>query len=203
MSDHTASRLVCAQCQRPGSYCLCSYIPSIVNQIAVLILQHPHEHKHPLNTARLVKLGLQNASLLVGEQFIELKNIISLYDQVFLLYPATKNDSTQPLEPLKNQESCLMIVPDGTWRNVRKIMNVNPLLQTMTRIDLPEGRNSEYEIRKTREKAAVSTIEAIERTLSVLEPNTDFQPLLTPFRVLIQQQIQAMGKEIYARNYLK
>lgn len=201
MPDKTTSRPICTQCKRPQSHCLCAYIPSINNQTNILILQHPHEYKHPLNTARLAKLGLQKANLLIGEQFPELLHWVESYDHVFLLFPATKNDQIHPLVPTNNKENCLIIVPDGTWRNVRKIMSLNPLLQTMIRISLPEGHQSEYKVRKAREKAAVSTIEAIARTLAVLEPATNYQPLLAPFRVLVQQQIQAMGQEVYTKNY--
>lgn len=42
------------------------------NQTHVLVLQHPEEHMHPLNTARLAVLGLQNAELLIGESFPDL-----------------------------------------------------------------------------------------------------------------------------------
>ncbi|MGX9935801.1 DTW domain-containing protein [Advenella kashmirensis] len=60
---------------------------------------------------------------------------------------------------------------------------------------------SEYRIRKTNEHAAVSTIEAIARSLSLLEPEQIFSDLLAPFRAQIAQQVQAMGEEVYRRNY--
>src|SRR5690606_8570550 len=65
-------RPTCSRCQRPLSHCLCSLIPDLDSRTRVLILQHPSEASHALNTARLAALGLRNAELRVGEVFDEL-----------------------------------------------------------------------------------------------------------------------------------
>src|SRR5690606_25006646 len=95
----------------------------------------------------------------------------------------------------------LLIVPDGTWRKARKILHANPILNALPRLCLPPGEASRYRVRKTDVPAAVSTIEAIARTLAVLEPQQDFSPMLKPFDALIDQQIAAMGADIYQRHH--
>jgi len=167
----------------------------------VLILQHSGEAKHPLNTARLAVLGLQDAELLVGQHFPQLYALLASAGQALLLFPST--DKTAPEAPVAGLPGkvSLLIVPDGTWRKARKILYANPILNTLPRLSLPQGEPSGYQVRKAREPAAVSTIEAVVRALSILEPEQDFQPMLKPFRVLVQQQIQAMGEEVYRRNY--
>ena len=65
------SRPRCSRCQRPLSLCLCALIPSLDSRTQVLVLQHSSEASHALNTARLAVLGLRNAQLLVGENFID------------------------------------------------------------------------------------------------------------------------------------
>lgn len=195
------SRPTCERCTRPLSHCLCAHIAVVPNRTKVLVLQHPDEQKHPLNTARLAVLGLQQAELLVGEHFPQLEEHLSAVDSAFLLFPAQADSAVQPLAPIENELSSLLIVPDGTWRNARKIIRSNPILSTLPHLSLPSGDPSLYRVRKATEPAAVATIEAIARTLTVLEPEHDFQPLLAPFTVLVEQQIQAMGAETYARNY--
>ena len=59
----------CPRCTRPAERCLCALIPRLASRSRILILQHPSEVKHALNTARLAALGLCNAELLVGEVF--------------------------------------------------------------------------------------------------------------------------------------
>lgn len=97
----------------------------------------------------------------------------------------------------------LLIVPDGTWRKARQIIRANPLLDSLPRLSLPPGAPSEYRVRRASEPAAVATIEAIVRALELLEPGSDFQPLLRPFHVLVEQQIKAMGEEVYLRNHAR
>jgi len=43
----------------------------------VLLLQHPSEVNHALNTARLAALGLVNAQLVVGEVFEDLQALLN------------------------------------------------------------------------------------------------------------------------------
>ncbi|NYT63668.1 DTW domain-containing protein [Alcaligenaceae bacterium] len=196
-----ASRPRCERCGRPVSHCLCAHITVAANRTRVLILQHPDEHKHPLNTGRLAVLGLQRAELLVGERFTQLDTILSGSGLAFLLFPGESAQMPQPLADNSAGGDMLLIVPDGTWRKARKILHANPILQTLPRLSLPAGAASRYRVRKTAEPAAVSTIEAIERTLSILEPEQDFSFMLTPFEVLIDQQIAAMGADVYKRHH--
>ena len=52
------SRSQCPRCLRPESHCLCALIPQLDSRTRVLLLQHPSEVNHALNTARLAALGL-------------------------------------------------------------------------------------------------------------------------------------------------
>lgn len=198
----------CERCRRPLSHCLCAHIPALSNRVRVLVLQHPDEARHPLNTGRLAVLGLRNAELLVGERFAQLDALIAAAWQAWLLFPGPDAALPAPLAadagPSENagvSGAALLIVPDGTWRKARQLIQANPVLDSLPRLGLPPGAPSRYRVRKAREPGAVSTIEAIARTLAILEPGQDFQPLLKPFDVLVGQQIQAMGEDVYRRNH--
>lgn len=196
------ARRSCGRCRRPLSHCLCDHIPSLANRTHVLILQHSDEARHPLNTARLAALGLRNSDVLVGEHFPELESRVASADRAWLLFPGMDGaDAALPPADGAAADSALLIVPDGTWRKARRIVRVNPVLNTLPRVSLPPGQPTEYRVRKALEPAAVSTIEAIVRALEILEPGQNFQPLLRPFKVLVEQQIAAMGPEVYRRNH--
>lgn len=194
-------RLRCERCLRPPSHCLCIHIPALPNRTRVLILQHPDEAKHPLNTARLALLGLRRAELWVGESFPALSDAITSMERALLLFPARHESQRASLAEHDRHGACLLIVPDGTWRKARKIIQANPVLTTLPHLSLPPGDPSQYRIRRAPEPAAVATVEAVARALAMLEPGQDFQPLLKPFHVLVDQQIRAMGEEVYRRNY--
>ncbi|HZH56584.1 tRNA-uridine aminocarboxypropyltransferase [Yanghanlia caeni] len=191
-------RARCARCQRPLTHCLCAHIPSLPNRTRVLILQHPDEARHAMNTARLAALGLQNAELLVGETFPQLDGIVAAAEQAVLLFPATAGSCGTPA-PGTGVD--LLVVPDATWRKARGIVRANPVLEALPRLTLAQGTPSAYRIRKAPDPGAVSTVEAIARALQQLEPQGTFDALLAPFHVLVEQQIAAMGAETYRRNY--
>jgi len=191
----------CERCLRPVSHCLGAHIPALPSHARVLILQHPDEAKHPLNTARFAALGLLRGELLIGEHFPPLEDIIASAEQAWLLFPAKEHGLPAAPAAQHGGDAPLLIVPDGTWRKARGIVQSNPVLNTLPRLSLPPGAPSEYRVRKATEPAAVSTIEAIARALTMLEPQRDFQPLLKPFNALVEQQIQAMGEDVYRRNY--
>jgi DTW domain-containing protein YfiP len=166
----------------------------------VLLLQHPSEVNHALNTARLAALGLKNAELIVGEVFEELPTLLNQAGyQARLLFPA---DEAQPLQAYAaTDEPLLLVVPDGTWRKARKMLHLNPLLAALPRVTLVEGAVSRYRLRKAPGPGALSTVEAIVQALQTLEAPMTFEPLLKPFEALIEGQIAAMGEEIYRRNH--
>jgi DTW domain-containing protein YfiP len=166
----------------------------------VLLLQHPSEVNHALNTARLAALGLTNAELIVGEVFEDLPALLNRPGyRARLLFPA---DDAQPMQAYgESDEPLLLVVPDGTWRKARKMLHLNPLLAALPRVTLAEGGVSRYRLRKAPGPGALSTIEAIVQALQTLEAPASFEPLLKPFEALIEGQIAAMGAETFKRNH--
>jgi DTW domain-containing protein YfiP len=195
------SRLRCGRCQRPQGHCLCPLIPSLSSHTRVLLLQHPDEQRHALNTARLAALGLQNAQLEVGEIFADLPQWLAQPGyRPCLLFPG---EQAQPLKAAAADElPLLLVVPDGTWRKARKLLYLNPALQTLPRVTLAHGNASRYRLRKAPSDEALSTLEAIVVALETVEQG-DYSALLNPFEALIEGQIQAMGEQTYRRNHLK
>lgn len=59
-------RPTCTVCSKPTRICLCNRLksPILHNSIAVTILQHGLEKKHPLNSARIAKIGLKNVHII-------------------------------------------------------------------------------------------------------------------------------------------
>lgn len=197
-----AARARCGRCQRPHSHCLCALIPQLQSRTRVLILQHPEESRHALNTARLAALGLVNGELQVGEQFADLASWLAdpAY-QACLLFPG---DDAQPLASMAisaQERPLLLVVPDGTWRKARKLLYLNPLLAALPRVCLPAGLESRYRLRKAPMAGALSTLEAIVVALEALETPHSFAALLQPFEALIDGQIAAMGESTYQRNH--
>lgn len=196
------SRPHCPRCSRPLDHCLCALIPRLSSRTRVLILQHPSEVRHALNTARLAALGLSNAELRVGEVFEDLPALLAQPGyRACLLFPG---EQAQPLPQFATQLDglpALLIVPDGTWRKARKLLHCNPLLAALPRVTLMDGLESRYRLRKAPMPGALSTVEAVVSALDILEAPAQFDALLKPFEALIEGQIEAMGAETFRRNH--
>ncbi|KFE56149.1 tRNA-uridine aminocarboxypropyltransferase [Pseudomonas syringae] len=202
MSVVISKRARCERCLRPETHCLCALIPQLDSRTRVLVLQHPSEVNHALNTGRLATLGLRNAQLLVGEVFEDLQTV--LYPpgyQPRLLFPG---EGAQPLVADQvDTLPTLLVVPDGTWRKARKLLHMNPLLAALPRVTLGEVLPSRYRLRKAPGPDALSTLEAITHALQIIEAPKSFVPLLAPFEALIDMQIEAMGSDTYQRNHVE
>lgn len=200
MAQLRMSRPQCPRCQRPQALCLCALIPNLPSRTRVLILQHPSEVNHALNTARLAALGLQNCEIRVGEVFADLAQWLALPGyRPCLLFPDELSEGLSGYAPATQPK--LLVVPDGTWRKARKLLHLNPLLASLPRVQLATAEPSRYRLRKAPGPGALSTLEAITQALEVLEAPASFQALLKPFDALIEGQIAAMGEEVYLRNH--
>ncbi|SDS55046.1 DTW domain-containing protein YfiP [Halopseudomonas litoralis] len=198
--SHTV-RPRCPRCGRPVELCLCHLLPNLTPRTEILVIQHPDERRHALNTARLLVAGLSNAHLLIAEQLPPdwVERIADRGWRTELLFPG-------PQVPLltaagQGDRPRRLVLLDGTWRKARKLLYLNPLLQQLSQVALPEGLTSRYRLRKAPATGALSTIEAGTMALQMIEPETDFADLLRPFDALIDGQIRAMGEDIYTRNY--
>ncbi|SQF99838.1 DTW domain protein [Paucimonas lemoignei] len=197
-----SKRARCERCLRPQSHCLCALIPQLDSRTRVLVLQHPGEVSHALNTGRLAALGLRNAQLLVGEVFEDLQAVLHPPGyQPRLLFPG--EGAQQLVVDQADTLPTLLVVPDGTWRKARKMLHLNPLLAALPRVTLGDVPPSRYRLRKAPGPDALSTLEAITHALQILEAPKSFVPLLTPFEALIDQQIEAMGSDTYQRNHVE
>lgn len=192
------SRARCPRCERPLDHCLCALIPRLDNRTRVLLLQHPSEVGHALNTARLAVLGLGNAELRVGEDFSDLD--LSAWD-AWLLFPGESAVALADLAARPVDKPRLLVVPDGTWRKARKLLHLNPRLAALPRVVLPAGLTSRYRLRKAPAEGALSTIEAVAHALDALDAPHSHADLLRPFDALIEGQIAAMGEETFRRNH--
>ena len=192
----------CPRCTRPIERCICALIPCLASRTRVLILQHPSEVRHALNTARLAALGLSNAELLVGEVFESLAALLQQPGyRTCLLFPGEQAQALLAFAEQHSELPLLLVVPDGTWRKARKMLHLNPLLAALPRVVLPAGLQSRYRLRKAPMPGALSTIEAIVTALNTVEAPACFDALLKPFEVLIEGQIKAMGEQTFQRNH--
>ena len=196
------SRALCTRCLRPESHCLCALIPALSCRTRLLVLQHPSEARHALNTARLAVLGLAGARRVVGETFTPDVWETPGYAPR-LLFPGPAAEVLTPGYGQELDQPIQLIVPDGTWGHARKLLHINPELAALPRVMLPAGLTTRYRVRHADIPGALSTIEAVTHALNAIESPLNVDALLRPFEALIDGQIEGMGDDLYARHHLQ
>lgn len=190
------SRPRCARCLRPESTCLCAWIAPTANVVEVLILQHPMEVLQAKGSARLLHLSLQRSRMAVGECFdaTALQSLLAADGLAnVLLYPegaqGRQGGSALPADPATTR----LVVLDGTWRKSRKMLHLNPILQSLPRLALQESPPSHYLIRKAQRPDQRSTLEATCLALQQLEaaPEQRYAPLMSAFDAFVASQLRA------------
>lgn len=172
---------------------MCHWICPTVNQVPVLILQHPQEQHHVKNSAGLLARGLAHCHREVGEVFdpAQLSDWIGPAQDAALLYPSTRlgpETSAQAAQVRK------LVIIDATWRKSLRMLACNPLLQALPRLALQSTPTSRYLIRQARQAHQLSTLEACCQALAELEGEPGrYQPLLAAFDGFVSEQARWMA----------
>jgi DTW domain-containing protein YfiP len=200
-------RAVCPHCGRPERACLCRWIRPIANPVEVLLLQHPLEVGQAKGSARLLALSLANCRVRIGEWFDPAELAAWLQPGTSaLLYPQTDEPQVRPVGVAFAAPVRQLVVLDATWRKSRKMLHLNPLLQTLPRLALqPTGLSAYAELRKAQRPDQLSTLEATCLALAQLEAagrttaaaaacavesRPRYAPLLTAFGGFVADQLQ-------------
>ena len=159
--------------------------------LALLLLQHPDEEFEAKGTARLLRLSLSRCTVWVGEQF-DAAALAQATRGAALLYPASAGATA--VHPDAVPPSCLVVI-DATWRKSRKMLTLNPLLQTLPRLALTASTPSRYAaLRSAHRPQQLSTLEASVLALQQLEPAPErFAPLLAAMDGFVVAQLARRG----------
>jgi DTW domain-containing protein YfiP len=184
-------RATCAACLRAQSACICRWVRPLSSRAGLLILQHPLEVRNAKNSARLLHLCLAGSRLEVGEAFApgQLAALLGADGRTpLLLYPDTPPAPPAPAPPPPCPEDVTLVVLDATWRKSRKMLHLNPLLQSLPRLALHDVAPSAYRIRKAHAAHQLSTLEAAALALGRIDGDPGrYAPLLAAFDGFVQQ----------------
>src|SRR6478609_5617433 len=193
---------MCWECRRPVRVCYCASVQPIETQTRVVILQHPRESDVPINTARIAELALANATLHVGLDFGRDATLSEALSNPaappVLLYPS---DDARDLSRYPPPGPVTLVVIDGTWWQASKLFKLNPFLHALPRYGLAPSEESRYRIRREPAAHCLSTIEALEAALSLLERRAGgFPELLKPFDTMVETQLDFVNREHRPRH---
>lgn len=197
-----ANREECYTCRRAKQNCLCGSAKPFATRMRFVILMHTKEaHKQRTGTARLARLCLTNAELLIGKDFSNNERVNALLQDPayspYVLYPGPQavNFKTLGSAPLQDGKTLLVFVVDGTWRGARSLLNKSRNILALPRLSFAGSYLSQFKIKKQPKEHCVSTIEAIYYLYKEAEaagyekPDAQAEILMSIFKEMVDTQL--------------
>ena len=191
----------CPECLVHQDNCFCSQIKKIKLKTKVSIILFKKEKFLPSNTAHLSLKSLLNSECFerghkdssLEESFINSKEY-----QPLLLFPS--EDSIELTDSYLDQfdKEINLIVPDGTWRQAKKVHRREPLLADIPHIKITPTQRSKYLLRRQKFEYGLCTHEAIALALGIIESQNIKDNLLANFSTF--QDAHLKNRTIYQKE---
>jgi len=163
------------------SLCLCADIQPINTRTQVAVILHETEQCRTSNTGYLATLMLPNSVLRIhGERgrTLDVHDWFEPTHRAFVLFPHADARILDRQLAEEDDRPIRLIVPDGTWRQARRMVRRVAGLAKTPWVTLPEGLVSKYRLRKRRSTGGMCTFEAISEALCLLEGPHLYAPLV-------------------------
>jgi DTW domain-containing protein YfiP len=148
------------------------------------------------NTGLLALRALVNSEMRIrgeGREALDLKDLITLQYRTFLFYPS--GDAMELDEALVMQEPTpiQLLVPDGTWRQARKIHSRHPELRELPRVKISTPNNSTFQLRAQSRPERMATLQAIAQGLGIIEGDLVRAQLMKLYYAKIERTLKGRG----------
>jgi DTW domain-containing protein YfiP len=202
-------------CAASRTLCLCDAVPGIELRTKICLIIHHRELSRSSNTGLLAVRALVNSEVRIrgeGRATLDLKDVLSSQYRTFLFYPT--NDAVELDKALVMQEHTpiQLIVPDGTWRQARKIHSRHPELKDLPRVKISTPNHSTYQLRAQSRPEGMATLQAIAHGLAVIEGDVVGAQLMKLYQAKIERTLMGggilrgnreWGGHVLARRYRK
>ena len=183
-------------CAGSRTLCLCDAVPRIELRTKICLIIHHRELSRSSNTGLLAVRALVNSEVRIrgeGRATLDLKDVLSSQYRTFLFYPT--NDAVELDKALVMQEHTpiQLIVPDGTWRQARKIHTRHPELKDLPRVKISTPNHSIFQLRAQSRPEGMATLQAIAHGLAVIEGDVVGAQLMKLYQAKIERTLRGGG----------
>jgi DTW domain-containing protein len=182
----------CAGCLVEVKHCFCDAFAPIDAKTSIVLLMHRQELQKPTNTGRLLVKTLPNVRVVTRAVAGPEPVTLSPSARPLVLHP----DARRVLSRADASPDTVLLVPDGTWSQARRMMIRDPALLAADRVRLPDGPDSIYMLRKAPQPGHLCTLEAVARALGVLEGEAVESELLALLRVMVMRGMKTRGRAL-------
>ena len=186
----------CEICAAPRNACLCDKAPRIELRTKICLIIHHRELSRSSNTGLLALRALVNSEMRIrgeGRETLVLNDLLSPRYRTFLFYPSADAVELDDRLVMREPTPIQLIVPDGTWRQARKIHSRHPELRGLQRVKISAPRNSTFQLRAQSKPERMATLQAIAHGLGIIEGDRVRAQLMTLYRAKIERTLKARG----------
>lgn len=187
----------CDVCRMPSDRCLCDRLPRLANRARVLVVMHVFEVWKTTNTGVLATRCLLNAEVALTGVRERAEPTLTIDDdaRAYVLFPS---EDARPISTLPTSGPLTLVVPDGNWRQARKLTSRVPALSALPRVRLDDSLTTGYALRTSTHPSRTSTMEAIAHALAVTEGPAARDALLAVFHEMVARTLAARGQSARA-----
>lgn len=183
----------CDRCFLKPSLCMCDRMPRIETRTRTVVVMHKGEHQKSTNTGRLAHRCLPHSDLvLYGDRAQRLPERVWADDETpVVLFPVAGAQPIGDFVDTARTKKLALIVLDANWRQAGRLRK-RFASQNVPFAAAPSLEPSIYKLRSEPHEGGMSTLEAIARSLAVLE-DVDVAPMLDAFRVFQDRTLWMRG----------
>ncbi len=189
----------CDDCRLPQARCLCFEVSCLEVSTRVVVVMHRNERLKSSNTGRLAGRMLSGAELIV-RGMPDAVDSPRTSGQRLVLFPGSH---AEELAPRHRGPNVVLLVPDGSWSQARKLVQRDPIFAGATAVRLPDPPPSRYLLRRHVRDRTVCTFEAIARAMAILESSAVEEEMLAAFDLFQQRVLSARHPPVTSARRLK
>lgn len=187
--------LRCRRCRLHTDLCACDLLAPLPVSTRLLLVAHWAEVRKPTNTGQLAVTCLEGARVCVrGRE--DLPNDPVVWDPSttpLVLFPTRDAVALDAWRMANPTARVTLIVPDGTWRQAKRIPRRVPELRGIPTVKLV-ACESGYRLRRAHWDQHLATMESIALALGVLEGPAVEARLLHIFRAVVERALWSNGR---------
>lgn len=186
----------CTGCRLLKPICMCELIPNLSVRSHVIAVVHKIEDSKPTNTAQLIARALTGAECRLhgvrDEQFDD-SDFDDTTHRPLMLFPGDDARILNREFIAEDSRPIRLLVPDGTWRQARRIYRRITEKHRVECVALEPGLVSTYRLRRNEREGELCTYEAIKEAICVIEGEHLREPLESLFRIFVERTLWARG----------
>lgn len=206
-------RAVCARCLRPQVTCYCEAVKPFAPKPVFVILMHHLETRRGIASGRMAHICLSNSLLFEGTDVTHHREVNAILadprNHCVVLWPHARSVNLSMKSPEERKalvppgKQLVVFLLDATWAQAKRMKRLSRNLHALPFWCFTPERPSEFRVRIQPAAHCLSTVEAVDQLLMLLDPQPEQATLLRAFRKMVETQLHYEATLFHPRRALR